>query len=208
VKGNTQEDDVWDRGYVEIRIGLIKKSETISLTGTVATGLAYKKEMVLTAQGNTKRPVSWFIEGNCIFVESTERWARVRANAGQGNCKVEARLYENEWFTGASATVDQGLVLLKEKVSIVAKSQIWNGRSITLRYSTTSGRAASFKTTSMCRILKSTNNTVTVASRFTFGACMVTGTVTQSAREGSATASTRIALLSFKQQRQAEMYDD
>jgi hypothetical protein len=208
VKGNTQEDDVWDRGYVEIRIGLIKKSETISLTGTVPLGLHYKKEMLLTAQGNSNRPVSWFIEGNCIFVESTERWARVRANAGQGNCKVEARLYENEWFTGASATVDQGMLLQKDKVSIVAKSQIWDGRPISLRYETVSGRTPNFKSTGMCRVVKVTKTHVQVSSRFTFGSCIITATLPATRNETSGSSTTRVALLTYKPQRKADMFRD
>jgi len=62
---------------------MIKKVETVSLTGTVSQGLEYKKEMVLTAEGISNRPVSWFLDGNCVLVETRDRWARVRANDGQ-----------------------------------------------------------------------------------------------------------------------------
>jgi hypothetical protein len=208
VKGNTQGDDVWDRGYVEIRIGLIKKSETISLTGTVATGLVYKKEMVLTAQGNTKRPVSWFIDGNCALIEATDRWARVRANAGEGKCKVQARLYENDWFTGASATVNQGLVLLKEKVTIASRAKIWEGRTISLRYETASGRIPVFKSTGMCRVVKVTSTHMQLASRFTFGSCVITATVPATRSETAASSTTRVGLLTRKHQRNADLDDD
>jgi hypothetical protein len=208
VKGNTQEDDVWDRGYIEVRIPMIKKVETVSLTGTVALGLEYKKEIVLNAQGNSNRPLSWFIDGNCVLVEANERWARVRANAGQGSCKVEARLYEDEWFTGAKATVDQGMVLQKEKVTIIAKSQIWDGRTISLRYETLSGRTPVFKTTGMCRVAKVTKTHVQVASRFTFGSCQVTSTLAATSVETGATSSTRVALLTHKPHRKADMFND
>ncbi|MFY7819266.1 MAG: S8 family serine peptidase [Rhodoluna sp.] len=208
VKGNTQEDEIWDRGYIEVRIPMIKKVETISLTGTVALGLEYKKEMVLSAQGNSNRPLSWFIDGNCMFVETNDRWARVRANAGQGNCKVEARLYENEWFTGATASVDQGMVLQKEKLTIISKSQIWDRRTISLRYETATGRTPVFKTTGMCRIVKVTKTHVQVASRFTFGSCQVTSALAATSAETGATSSTRVALLTHKPQRKADMFND
>jgi hypothetical protein len=208
VKGNTQEDDVWDRGYVEIRIGLIKKSETISLTGLVSAGLEYKKDFVLTAQGNSNRAVSWFTDGNCFIVESKERWVRVRADSGTGKCKVEARLYENDWFTGATATVDQGMVLKKEKLTIIAKSQIWDRRTISLRYETATGRTPVFKTTGMCRIVKVTKSHVQVASRFTFGSCEVTSTLAATNVEAGATSSTRVALLTYGPQRKADMFND
>jgi hypothetical protein len=208
VKGNTQEDDVWDRGYVEIRIGLIKKSETISLTGLVSAGLEYKKDFVLTAQGNSNRAVSWFTDGNCFIVESKERWVRVRADSGTGECKVEARLYENDWFTGATATVDQGMVLKKEKLTIIAKSQIWDRRTISLRYETATGRTPVFKTTGMCRIVKVTKSHVQVASRFTFGSCEVTSTLAATNVEAGATSSTRVALLTYGPQRKADMFND
>jgi hypothetical protein len=208
VKGNTEEDATWDRGYIEVRIPMIKKVETISLTGTVATGLAYKKEMTLTAAGNSKRPVSWFIDGNCALIEATDRWARVRANAGEGSCKVEARLYENEWLTGANATIDQGMVLQKDKVTMLAKSQIWDGRTISLRYETVSGRTPVFKSTGMCRIVKVTKTHVQVASRFTFGSCIVTATVPATRTETAASSTTRFALLTYKPQRKADLFRD
>jgi hypothetical protein len=208
VKGNTEEDATWDRGYIEVRIPMIKKVETISLTGTVATGLVYKKEMVLTAQGNTKRPVSWFIDGNCALIEATDRWARVRANAGEGKCKVQARLYENEWFTGASATVNQGLVLLKDKVTMASKSQIWEGRTISLRYETASGRIPVFKSTGMCRVVKVTSTHMQLASRFTFGSCVITATLPATRNETAASSTTRVGLLTRKHQRNADLADD
>ena len=208
VKGNTEEDDIWDRGYIEVRIPMIKKVETISLTGTVPTGLEYKKEMVLTVEGNSNRPVSWFTDGNCFIVETTDRWARVRANDGQGGCKVEARLYENDWFTGANATVDQGMVLQKEKVTILAKSQIFDRRTISLRYETVSGRTPVFKTTGMCRIVRVTGTHLQVASRFTFGTCLITSTLPETRAESGASITTRISLLSQRQLRQAELLND
>jgi hypothetical protein len=208
VKGNTEEDATWDRGYIEVRIPMIKKIETISLTGTVASGLEYKKEMILTAEGNTNRPVSWFIDGSCFFVETRERSARVRANAGAGNCKVEARLYEDAWFTGAKATVDQGMVLQKDKVTMLAKSQIWDGRTISLRYETVSGRTPVFKSTGMCRIVKVTKTHVQVASRFTFGSCIVTSTLAATRTETAASSTTRVALLTYKPQRKADLFKD
>jgi hypothetical protein len=208
VRANTEEDAIWDRGYLEIRIPMIKKIETVSLIGTVASGLEYKKEMVLTAEGNTNRPVSWFIDGSCSFVETRDRSARVRANAGAGNCKVEARLYENEWLSGANATIDQGMVLQEDKVTMLAKSQIWDGRTISLRYETVSGRTPVFKSTGMCRIVKVTKTHVQVASRFTFGSCIVTATVPATRIETSALSTTRVALLTYKPQRKADLFRD
>jgi hypothetical protein len=208
VKANTEEDAIWDRGYLEIRIPMTKKVETVSLTGTVASGLEYKKEMILTAEGNTNRPVSWFIDGSCSFVETRDRSARVRANAGAGNCKVEARLYENEWLTGANATIDQGVVLQKDKVTMLAKSQIWDGRTISLRYETVSGRTPVFKSTGMCRIVKVTKTHVQVASRFTFGSCIVTSTLAATRTETAASSTTRVALLTYKPQRKADLFRD
>jgi hypothetical protein len=208
VKGNTEEDATWDRGYIEVRIPMIKKVETISLTGSVATGLVYKKEMVLTAQGNTKRAVSWFIDGNCALIEATDRWARVRANAGEGNCKVQARLYENDWFTGASVTVDQGMVLQKDKVNMASKSQIWDGRTVSLRYETASGRIPVFKSTGMCRVMKVTSTHLQLASRFTFGSCVITATLPATRNETAASSTTRVTLLTRKHQRNADLADD
>ena len=208
VKANTEEDATWERGYLEIRIRMIKKVETVSLTGTVSQGLEYKKEMVLTAEGNSNRPVSWFTDGNCVLVESRDRWARVRANDGQGSCKVEARLYENEWFSGATGMVDQGMVIQKDKVTIVAKSQIWHGRTISLRYETVSGRTPVFKTTGMCRIVRVTGTHLQVASRFTFGSCQLTSTLPATRAESGASITTRVNMLTLRQQRQAEMFED
>jgi hypothetical protein len=198
VKGNTEEDATWDRGYIEVRIPMVKKVETISLTGTVASGLEYKNEMVLSAAGNSSRAVSWFIDGACSFVETSNRAARVRANAGEGNCKVEARLIEDAWFTGANATIDQGMVLQKDKVTMPARSQIWDGRTIALRYDTVSGRIPSFKSTGMCRIVRVTKTHVQVASRFTFGSCVVTASLPLTRTESSASNTTRVALLTFR----------
>ena len=208
VKGNTQEDATWDRGYIEVRIPMTKKVETLSLTGTEAKGLVYKKELTLTAVGNSSRAVSWFINGNCSFVEAKERWARVRANVGEGSCKVEARLYEDEWFTGAKATVDQGMVLQKDKVTIIAKSQIWDGRTISLRYETASGRIPVFKTTGMCRVVKATATHVQLASRFTFGSCTLTSTLAATRNESAASSTTRVSLLTRKHQRSFDQFDD
>lgn len=208
VKANTEEDATWERGYLEVRIRMIKKVETVSLTGTVSQGLEYKKEMVLTAEGNSNRPVSWFTDGNCFVVESRDRWARVRANDGQGNCKVEARLYENEWFTGAIATVDQGMIIQKEALTIVGKAQIWHGRSISLRYETLSGRIPVFKTTGMCRVVKVTGTHLHVASRFTFGKCVISTTLAATRAEGGASGTTRVNVLTLRQQRQAELFED
>jgi hypothetical protein len=208
VKANTEEDATWERGYLEVRIRMIKKVETISLTGTVSQGLEYKKEMVLTAEGNSNRPVSWFTDGNCFVVESRDRWVRVRANDGQGSCKVEARLYENEWFSGAIGMVDQGMVIQKDKVTIVAKSQIWHGRTISLRYETVSGRTPVFKTTGMCRIVRVTGTHLQVASRFTFGTCLITSTLPETRAESGASITTRISLLTKRQLRQAELFND
>jgi hypothetical protein len=208
VKANTQEDEVWDQGYLEIRIPMIKKVETITLTGTVPTGLEYRKEMVLTVEGNSNRPVSWFTDGTCFIVETTDRWARVRSDSGEGNCKVEARLYENEWFTGANAMISQGMVLQKEKVTIVAKSQIWHGRTISLRYETVSGRSPIFKTTGMCRIVRVTGTHLQVASRFTFGSCLITATLPATRNETSASSTTRVTLLTRKHQRSFDLFDD
>jgi hypothetical protein len=208
VKGNTEEDATWDRGYIEVRIPMIKKIETISLTGTVPSGLEFKKDLVLTAAGNSNRAVSWFIDGSCFFVETRERSARVRANAGAGNCKVEARLYEDAWFTGAKATVDQGMILQKDKVTMLAKSQIWDGRTISLRYETVSGRTPVFKSTGMCRIVKVSKTHVQVASRFTFGSCIVTSTLAATRTETAASSTTRVALLTYKPQRKADLFKD
>ncbi len=208
VKGSTEEDAIWQRGYREIRIPVAKKVETVSLTGKIALGLEYKKEIVLNAQGNSSRPVGWFIDGKCLLIEATDRWARVRANDGLGNCKVEARLEANEWFTGAKATVDQGMVLLKDKVTIVAKSQIWDGRTIALRYETVSGRTPVFKTTGMCRVVKVTKTHVQVASRFTFGSCLVTPSLAATKVESAATSTTRVALLTHRPQRKADLFND
>jgi hypothetical protein len=208
VRANTEEDAIWDRGYLEIRIPMIKKIETVSLIGTVASGLEYKKEMVLTAEGNTNRPVSWFIDGSCSFVETRDRSARVRANAGAGNCKVEARLYENEWLTGANATIDQGMVLQKDKVTMLAKSQIWDGRTISLRYETASGRIPVFKSTGMCRVVKVTSTHLQLASRFTFGSCVITATLPATRNESAASSTTRVTLLTRKHQRNADLADD
>jgi hypothetical protein len=208
VKGNTQEDDTWDRGYIEVRIPLIKKVETVSLTGTLSQGLEYKKEMVLTAQGNSNRAVGWFTDGNCFVVEARDRWVRVRADSGEGNCKVEARLVQNDLFTGANATIDQGMVLQKDKVSIVAKSQIWDGRTISLRYETVTGRTPVFKTTGMCRIVRVTGTHLKVASRFTFGTCLITSTLPETRVETGASITTRISLLTQRQLRQAELFND
>jgi hypothetical protein len=208
VKANTEEDATWERGYLEVRIRMIKKVETVSLTGTVSQGLEYKKEMVLTAEGNSNRPVSWFLDGNCVLVEARDRWARVRANDGQGNCKVEARLYENEWFTGASAAVYQGMVIQKEAVTIVGKAQIWHGRTISLRYETLSGRIPVFKTTGMCRVVKVTGTHLHVASRFTFGKCVISTTLAATRAEGGASGTTRVNVLTLRQQRQAELFED
>ena len=208
VKGNTQEDATWDRGYIEVRIPMTKKVETLSLTGTEAKGLVYKKELTLTAVGNSSRAVSWFINGNCSFVEAKERWARVRANVGEGSCKVEARLYEDEWFTGAKATVDQGMVLQKDKVTIIAKSKIWDGRTISLRYETASGRIPVFKTTGMCRVVKVTETHVQLASRLTFGSCTLTSTLAATRNESAASSTTRVSLLTRKHQRSFDQFDD
>jgi Subtilase family len=208
VKGNTEEDATWDRGYIEVRIPMIKKIETISLTGTVPSGLEFKKDMVLNAAGNSNRAVSWFIDGSCFFVETRERSARVRANAGEGNCKVEARLYEDSWFTGAKATIDQGMIIQKDKVTMLAKSQIWDGRTISLRYDTVSGRTPSFKSTGMCRIVKVTKTHVQVASRFTFGSCILTSTLAATRTETAASSTTRVALLTYKPQRKADLFKD
>ena len=208
VKANAEEDATWERGYLEVRIRMIKKVETVSLTGTVSQGLEYKKEMVLTAEGNSNRPVSWFLDGNCVLVEARDRWARVRANDGQGNCKVEVRLYENEWFTGASAAVDQGMVIQKEAVAIVGKAQIWHGRTISLRYETLSGRIPVFKTTGMCRVVKVTGTHLHVASRFTFGKCVISTTLAATRAEGGASGTTRVNVLTLRQQRQAELLED
>lgn len=198
VRAHTEEDADWDRGFLELRIPMVKKVETISLTGTVASGLEYKNEMVLSAAGNSSRAVSWFIDGACSFVETTNRTARVRANAGEGNCKVEARLIEDAWFTGANATIDQGMVLQKDKVAMLSRSQIWDGRTIALRYDTVSGRIPSFKSTGMCRIVRVTKTHVQVASRFTFGSCVVTASLPLTRTESSASSTTRVALLTFK----------
>jgi len=208
VKANTEEDEVWDRGYLEVRIPMIKKVETISLTGTVPTGLEYKKEMVLTAQGNSGRQVSWFVDGNCINVDSHDRWIRVRANSGEGDCKVEARLYENEWFTGASATVDQGMALQKEKLTISSRAEIWHGRTISLRFEAASGRSPIFKTKGMCRIVRVTGTHLQVASRFTFGSCLITATLPATSNEASASSTTRVTLLTRKHQRSYDLFDD
>lgn len=208
VKGNTEEDATWKRGYIEIRIPLVKKVETVSLVGSVPDGLEYKKEVTLTAQGNTNRAVSWFVDGDCILVEAKDRWARFRANDGQGTCKVEARIYEDDWFTGANASVDQGMVLQKEKLTITAKSQIWDRRTISLRYETATGRTPVFKTTGLCRVVKVTKTHVQVASRFTFGSCVLNTTVPATRAEAGATSSTRVALLTHKPQRKADLFND
>ncbi len=208
VKGNTQEDEIWDRGYIEIRIPLIKKTETLSLTTGASNGLAYASETQITATGNSNRPISWFIDGNCRLIETQDRWARVRSNDGQGVCKVEARLYEDPWFSGARATLDQGMVVRTDKLTMSASKQIYNRRTIALRYDTASGRWPEFKTTGMCRIVKVTQTHVLIASRFTFGSCLITATLKATRAETGSETTTRVALLKHKQRAEVDSLND
>jgi len=60
----------------------------------------------------------------------------------------------------------------------------------------------------MCRIVKVTKTHVQVASRFTFGSCIVTATVPATRTETSASSTTRVALLTYKPQRKADLFRD
>lgn len=207
VMGNTQGDDVWERGYVEVRIPLVRKVETLELSGHSSI-LGFNSEQVIQAQVNSARPVVWSVDGPCLLIEGTGRWVKIRANSASGVCTVTAKIDGDSGYTGATNNVKSTLVRMSEKITIATKTQIWDGRTIALRYQTVSGRTPKFKVTGPCRIAKITHNQIQLTSRFTFGSCLLSIDLPQTMVETGAAATKQILLTSRKHLHQTNLYLD
>ncbi len=192
IRGNLPETADWKAATAEIRFRVIKKTDSITLSGMISK-LAFSQVVTITATSNSNRLVDWNI--NCPSVKTIgPNKIQLKATVGTGACTIRASLPMSSDWSGAQSDATQNLTKVADKISISTALTLAKKKPLTVAYKTTSGRQLTLSSTSKCTVKRISTNRFQVSSKYTSGSCNITATLPENSTTLGAKAIIKVTL--------------